>query len=50
VYAPIAGMMSLLSQHHNAQEMNATVPDLMMQRWSAIQYEGVGELQDRIEL
>jgi len=45
---PITGMMKFLSQHHNAHPMNATGPDLILQRWNVIQYDLIPKLGDEV--
>lgn len=48
MWAAISGMMRLRRQHHNAHTMDATQRDLIMQRWSAIQYGLLPELRNDV--
>ena len=41
-------MMRFSRQHHNAYEMNATRPELIMQRWNVIQHELLPELREQV--
>lgn len=44
--ATISGMMWLSRQHHFAHQMDTTRRDLIMQRWSVVQYELLPELRN----
>jgi hypothetical protein len=41
-------MMRFRRQHHNARKMNATRPDLIMQRWTMVQHELLPELRNEV--
>ena len=46
--AAISGMMRFSRRHHNACEMNATRPELIMQSWRVIQHELLPELREQV--
>jgi hypothetical protein len=48
VQAAISGMMRFRRQHHNGRKMNATRPDLIMQRWNVVQHELLPELRNEV--
>lgn len=46
--AAISGMMKFSHKHHNAREMNAIRPHLILQRWNVVQHELLPELKNEV--
>ena len=46
--AAISGMMKFSHKHHNAREMDAIRPHLILQRWNVVQHELLPELKNEV--